>query len=115
MGVFLGTSQDTLSETNSELGPPEKMANPKRKPDCLPCSSIFKNVFFVSFREGKFKLSKLFRQKMWLESPNPQWVRNDFLPLQNLHPLRHVSNEKKPCCLGYTGDEILPKYIGIIS
>ena len=26
----------------------------------------------------------------------------------------HMSNEQKPGCLGYKGDEILPSYVGII-
>ena len=28
--------------------------------------------------------------------------------------LNHMSNEKKPGCLGYIGDEILPRYVGVI-
>ena len=29
--------------------------------------------------------------------------------------LDHLSNQKNPDCLGYTGDGILPTYIGIIN
>ena len=81
-------------------------------------ASIFSQVFFFVF---------IFRTMSWsFQFPGNTDTHCQGIPQccdhhsEVMYPVRmirkhaYMSNEKKPGCLGYVGDEILPSYMGII-